>query len=373
MSNKELIRPRYRFRHSKSWVRAAVISYNSQYLFTTDSVDVKQWDLKTGDLIRTYRPPSDVDNNPVGITAQLYTRLAVSQDGRKVAAGKQQATVDVWDVESGEFLGYGFILGEYRLGTDEYHDITGVAFNPEGTKLIASIGTAYADCFDLTQHLEPFPHRPNRKEWRAEVSPTGVCTQWAMNRDGTVFISSHGGTLTTSSWRYLDYHRVRDAYSAEERQPRQGPDVIGAIALSADEKCFATGFYDGSIKLWRTATRLPVWHRVCHGDPNPASKRLIVVEALSFAGADELLLSAAGKTLAAWDMTSGQQVYACQGKADERTFAAAVFSRDNTTVVTADGQGFRSDITKRGFVTVWDIDDELRYYNQHKQTLKQRE
>lgn len=104
--------------HSAPVYGVAVSGDGRLAVSASDDATLKVWDTETGRELRTLR----------GHATSVY-RLALSEDGRIAVSASDDKTLKVWDVESGRELrtieGHGVALsGDGRLAVSESHDHT---------------------------------------------------------------------------------------------------------------------------------------------------------------------------------------------------------------------------------------------------------
>jgi WD40 repeat protein len=76
------------------------------------------WDTRTGRLLRRL----------LGETTVIYTALALSPDGKRLAAGGQKGILDLWDVASGAASALHTGHGEQDVR------VLSIAFSPDGKR-----------------------------------------------------------------------------------------------------------------------------------------------------------------------------------------------------------------------------------------------
>jgi WD40 repeat protein/transcriptional regulator with XRE-family HTH domain len=243
--------------------------------------------------------------------------LAYSLDGRIVAAGGDDHSVQLWNVASGQPIGAPL--------TGHTGTVTSLAFSPNGT-LLAS-GSA-----DQTIRLW---HRSGASgPW----SMLGAPLTGQQDEVRVVAFSPNGKLLVSSSWDGSIW-----LWDLSGSQPRGTPLTtlagdIGALALSPDGKILAAGGQDVStIQLWDVAHRRPL------GSPLLGQKGF--VEQLAFNPTGKILASIGDNgTLRLWDVRRRRLLGPPLTSGISPTSAMA-FSHDGRILALANG-----DLT-----TLWDV------------------
>ena len=109
-------------------VYAVTFSANGEYLLSGGQGRVQVWQVKDGTQVATMDP------------AECVLCLAVSNDGRWIAAGTLLGDVLVWDAETYEQV---FTHGE------DSRDILGVDFSPDSTRLVSASDNCTASIWDV--------------------------------------------------------------------------------------------------------------------------------------------------------------------------------------------------------------------------------
>jgi WD40 repeat protein len=121
---RELTRGRREFPHSHQ-PRLTAFHPDGRHMVTAGrGSTVHLWDTKTRTKVRTYRP---LIRKPLyRLTGVTYWTVAMSPDGRTIAAGSSDGAITIWDTDAEEPR-----LGFDALGFDE--NVWSVVFAPDGT------------------------------------------------------------------------------------------------------------------------------------------------------------------------------------------------------------------------------------------------
>jgi WD40 repeat protein len=149
--------------------------------------------------------------------------VAISPDGRLVAAGSDDCTVGLWQVEDGKLL----------QTLEEHTDwVMGVAFSPDG-QIVASASD------DFTIRL-----------WRVVdgtvlrilTGHAGVVTSVAFSPDGQL-VATGSADKTVRLWNVAD--------GTPQRSLGGHTDSVRSVAFSPDGRRVASGSADSTVRLWR--------------------------------------------------------------------------------------------------------------------------
>lgn len=187
----------------------------------------KLWDPRSPDRPRTFEESAKI---PYGGAAAC---VAISADGRHVAAGHFDGVAHVWEASTGKLL--------HSLKASE-SGVRALAFSPDGLRLVTSSG-------------EPKP-------------PRGAATVWDL-ADGRALATYREHGEVVDAVAFLDDRRIASA--GGDRKVHVWDPATGArlltleghaegirrLALSHDGRTLASGADDGTIRLWDAATGRP--------------------------------------------------------------------------------------------------------------------
>ena len=198
--------------------------------------------------------------------------LAVSADGKKLAAGGCDRTVRVWDIAGG------VANAKLEQAIENHADwVLGVAFSPDGKHLLTCSRDKTAKVWDLAtkESVLTFPDHQNavfgvaaKPDGKAGFS-AGADKQlrmWNATGDGKQIrvLGGHGDEIyklvahpklpllvTCSADKTV---KVWDANSGANTKTLPGmTDFVYAAAISPDGALVAAGAYDGEVKVWKVA------------------------------------------------------------------------------------------------------------------------
>ena len=293
--------------------------------------------------------------------------FAFSPDGRYMAAGGRSATVQVWDLESGQIhqalavgaispqveaiayspdgtrLAIADIMFDAATGQEQFwlrghtHGILHLAFNADGTRLITASYDGTARGWDITPAHELFARSVHGgMVYDVAYSPDGALMATA-GRDGSaiVWAAESGDAL-----QVLADHT----------------DVVNGVAFSPDGQLLATTSADLSVILWDTATGQKLRTLIGHDADRPGGVPMFRgVMAASFspqclgtAGApsEPCPLATVGMDgqFIVWDAATGQRLFNYQEAIGG--LKSVAFSPDGKRLATVDF---------RGVGKVWDV------------------
>ncbi|KAG8216000.1 WD40-repeat-containing domain protein [Butyriboletus roseoflavus] len=258
---------RLRCRGHRLSVTSAVATEDAKYLFTASKDGtINKWDLRTGQKTATFykqrldhKGKGKERENPFDIKGHTdeVLALAVSSNGQYLASAGKDKKVGVWDTEKNQWV-KGF-WGHKDL-------ISSIAFR-KGTLQL------YSGSFDRTVKL-------------FDLSVLGYVETLFGHQDTIVSIDAlRGETAVTAGARdrTLRYWKIPEKNggafegheSDEDGEGKKGKGiekektfVEGSIECVAmvDETNFVSGGDTGSICLWNTQKKKPVFtHALCHG------------------------------------------------------------------------------------------------------------
>ncbi|OCH84561.1 WD40 repeat-like protein [Obba rivulosa] len=265
---------------------SAVAATDARWLFTAgkDGAIVK-WDLRTGKKLHVFhkvRPAQDKGKgraeDPQGHTDEIWA-LALSPDGKHLVSGGRDRRVGVWDVEKDEWV-RGFGGHRDAISALAFRKVPPSAATPP--QLYSGSFDRTIKLFDLAAmgYVETlFGHQAPVLSLDALRAETAVSTG---GRDKTVrfwkvpeesqLVFRGGGR---SSWvDDLDLPGEGDEDEVEQRRKRKAGDkleerfVEGSIECVAmlDENTFVSGGDSGSLSLWATQKKKPVFTQaLAHG------------------------------------------------------------------------------------------------------------
>ena len=171
---------------------------------------VQIWDAITGEEMVKLRGHEE------GVMSVAY-----SSDGTRIASGSVDGTVLIWDAETGEEM--------VKLHGHE-EGVWSVAYSPDGTNIASGSIDGTVLIWDAVTGEEMVKLRGHK---------TGVMSL-AYSPDGTSIVSGGVGTV-----------RIWDAKTGEERTVLCGHEkVVMSLAYSSDGTHIASASTDGTIRIW---------------------------------------------------------------------------------------------------------------------------
>ena len=183
-------------------------------LLAAGGIVVRRWELDGGRELR-----------PLSGPAQFVEEIAVSDDGRQLAAASREEAVWLWDLRRDQQLPP--LVGHKGR-------VLAVAFSPDG-RYVASGGLADLKVWDLATR-RPRLDLAGHSEWIGAI---------AFSPDGRV-IAAGGGEKTVHLW---------DAETGRPLRTLAGhTGAVNDLQFSPDGRWLASASRDGSTRLWDPAT-----------------------------------------------------------------------------------------------------------------------
>jgi WD40 repeat protein len=188
--------------------------------------EIKVWNLKTGDLVTTWR----------GHT-KLITALVFLPDGKTLVSAGEDKDIVAWDAEQGQ---------EKRTLRSQSGAVTALALTPDGKTLASGNSDRTVRLWDTTTY----------KSGPTLKGHSGPVAALAFSGDGKTLVST-GGVYDLEMGKWLSGEvKVWDVPSATERATlKKHTDVVSALALIPDGQAMITGSGDTTMKLWDLTTK----------------------------------------------------------------------------------------------------------------------
>ena len=227
---------------------------------------VQLWDMTTDKLART------LAGHMGGVTS-----VAFNPDGQLLASGSFDRTVRLWDTTSGKLL--------HNL-TGHTEDVSSVAFSPDGRLLVSGSSDKTVRLWDGT----------TGKVSRTLSGHTGPVTDAAVSPDGrSIASASYDKTV-----------RLWDVATGGNVFTLTGHDnPVLSVAFSPDGQLLAAGSYDRTVRLWDTATGKLARTLSGHSEG---------VYSVAFSPDGQLLASGSfDRTVKVWDTATGKLLHTLTG------------------------------------------------------------
>lgn len=244
--------------------------------------------------------------------------VAFSPDGKSLVSigagqggGAGPAEIKLWDTATRR------VVAE----TDGHRfPATNAAFSPDGKWLVTGGYDLSMKVWGLTPEMHPL----ERPSW--ELDPyTNMINAVAYSADGKLFAEGGGFMEMPGKAALWDVETWTKKFELNGHQ-----DLIADLAFSRDGKLLATGSFDGTVKLWDTAT----------GEEKASLSDVGIVRALAFSRDGKRLAVAGGPRgeaaeIKLYDTESWQRSAVLKGHAEH--VDALAFSPDGSLLASAGG------------------------------------
>ncbi len=242
--------------------------------------------------------------------------MAISPDGRSIAAGGSDGSAQVWDARTGAV--------QLRLPRREKMPYRDLLYFSDGRTLAAAIASAYVPLYDTSRRTGKRvlrdPGQQARPAWSLALTPG--------ERFLIAAIGVQGEPGTAPIW---------DVSTGQLRTVLRGhSDYVRAVAVSPDGQGLATGSGDETIKLWDFASGCELVTLAGHRGQ---------VFCLAFEPSGLVLASGSeDHTIRLWDIRQRNQAATLEGHA--AAVHSVAFSPDGTRLASA---------SRDGAIFLWDV------------------
>jgi WD40 repeat protein len=221
-------------------VRSGAFSRDGTHLLTgSEDGTLKLWDLATTRLVRTFS----------GHKGEV-TVVALSPEGGRALSGSKDKTIKLWDVATGR------LIRTIYAHLDSSSEVSSVAFSPDGKRLLSSSrGEGAAKLWDAdTGRLVHMFRHSTKLAFHSNVSAA------VFSPDGTRVATGGVGDHMVSLWdadtgqSLKTFGKLPDKTFGYRVNLAFSPD--GTLLLAGDTE---------SLKLWDTATGMPIRTLASHG------------------------------------------------------------------------------------------------------------
>lgn len=222
--------------HSTAVLLVAFSPASKTLLTRSHAGTIKLWNLQNGELLK--RLPD----------IHRHEFVAVSPDWQILAIGTTRGTIELQHLNSGQLLQ---VLTGYRGD-----NISSIALSPDGKMVAASGFNAASGFCHATVTLWELPEGKVRRTFGSE-------NYVAISPDSQILVSH--GNKTIRLWNLQTNELLHSLQT--------GSRITSATAISPDGKYFATGCFDGTVRIWNFSGELL---HALEGHSSPVSAVAIV-------------------------------------------------------------------------------------------------
>ena len=287
------------FKGHTSWVHAVALTLDGRYAVSGSwDATLRIWDLQSGDPVRTLEGHTDWVN-----------AVAITPDGAGAISASSDRTLRVWNLESGQSA---------RTLKGHADRVNGVAVTPDG-------GRAVSASSDRTLRVWDLENGRLVRTLRGHLDGVNAVT---VTPDGH-------GAISASADHTL---RVWDLQSGRLARTLQVPmDWVNAFAATPDGRCAISGSADNTLSVWDLESGQSV--RTLKGHTNKVTAVVLMPDGR------RAISGSADHTLRIWNLEKGQLVRTLEGHTDWVTAVA----------VTPDGRRAISASADRT-LRMWDLE-----------------
>ncbi len=212
-----------------NWINALKIIPDGRHALSGhDEENLYLWDLTTGK--RTERKYYGASLETLGFRSAVVSSLAISPDGQFAVSGNQSASLQMWDINSGQEL------RKFKGGHDE--NITAVAFTPDNRYIVSGSDDATLCVWDIHagEHVWTFDGHKGR------VTSVGI-----IQSEELVVSSSQDGTLRC--WNPEKKEKLWTLWGDQGHK-----EAVTAVTVALNGRFVVSGSQDMSLRLWDMTT-----------------------------------------------------------------------------------------------------------------------
>ena len=263
----------------------------------SEDATIRLWNVETGAAVGS---PLIGHHGPVD-------SVTFSPDGTKIASSSADGTVRVWNVEDMET---GVVVGEVLRRYLGHYGATSVAFSPDGARIASSASYGRIEVHNLATIGRTGP---------LHMTHCLGATSIAFFPDGTRIVSG-SIDLTIQVWDAKTGAAIIELLTGHTGR-------ITSVAISCDGTRIVSGSHDKTIRVWDVKT----WDAI--GQPLMGHTREVGSVAFSPDGS-KIVSGSFDNTARVWDVETGEQV--CEPHMGHSNIVhSTAFSPDGTQVVSA--------------------------------------